>query len=136
DLIQARLARRSGGVPRLGAVAVGPLVNRFALAGLVRGSGPLLEIADASDAARTAIALIAEALRPTVAGVEIEFGPEVERIYPRGPRAIVAGETVMAVGRVRADPPREITLRWRDETGEHKEQRALIAEKAVNEADV
>ncbi len=136
DRIQARLARRPGGAPRLGAVAVGPLVNRFALAGLVRGVGPLLEIADASDAARTAIALIADALQPTVAGVEIDFGPEVERIYPRGPRAIVAGETVTAVGRVRGALPKEITLRWRDEKGAHEEKRPLVAEKAVNEPDV
>jgi tetratricopeptide (TPR) repeat protein len=136
DLIQARLARRPGGAPRLGAVAVGPLVNRFALAGLVRGSGPLLEIADSSDAARTAIALIADALQPTVAGVEIDFGPEVERIYPRGPRAIVAGDTVTAVGRVRGALPKEITLRWRDEKGAHEEKRPLIAEASVNQPDV
>jgi hypothetical protein len=136
DLIHARLARRPGGAPRLGAVAVGPLVNKFALAALVRGSGPLFEIADSSDASRVAIALIADALQPTVAGVEIGFGPEVERIYPRGPRAIVAGETVTAVGRVRGDLPKEITLRWRDAKGEHTEKRALEIERAVNEADI
>lgn len=136
DLILARLARRPGGTPRLGAVAVGPLVNKFALAALVRGSGPLFEIADSSDASRVAIALIADALQPTVAGVEIGFGPEVERIYPRGPRAIVAGETVMAVGRVRGELPKEITLRYRDAKGEHVEKRPLEIERAVNEADI
>jgi tetratricopeptide (TPR) repeat protein len=136
EAIQARLARRPGGAPRLGAVAVGPLSNRFALNALVRGSGPLLEIADGSDAARTAIALIAEALQPTVAGVEIDFGPEVERVYPRGPRAIVAGETVTATGRVRGDLPKEITLRWRDEKGAHEEKRALFVELAASERDV
>src|SRR5262249_56630432 len=87
DEMMARLARRPGGAPRLGAVGVGPLVNRFALAALVRGSGPLLEIADSSDAARTALALIADALPPTVAGVGIVFGPAVKRIYPRSPTA-------------------------------------------------
>ncbi len=134
--IKARLARRPGGAPRLGAVAVGPLCNRFALNALVRGSGPLLEIADGSDAARIAISLIAEALQPTVAGVEIDFGPEVERIYPRGPRAIVAGDTVTATGRVRGDLPKEITLRWRDEKGAHEERRALIVDLAPSERDV
>jgi tetratricopeptide (TPR) repeat protein len=136
DLIQARLARRQGGVPRLGAVGVGPLVNRFALAGLVRGSGPLLEIADTTDAARAATELIAEALQPTVAGVEIAFGPEVERIYPRGPRAALTGETVSAVGRVRGDLPKEITLRWRDAQGMHEQKRALVIERASDERDV
>lgn len=136
DLIQARLARRPGGVPRLGAVAVGPLVNKLALAALVRGSGPLLEIADSNDASRVAVALIAEALQPTVAGVEIVFGTEVERIYPRGPRAIVAGETVMAVGRVRGPLPQQITLRYRDAKGLHEEKRALDLERGVNDQDI
>jgi tetratricopeptide (TPR) repeat protein len=134
--IQARLARRPGGAPRLGAVAVGPLCNRFALNALVRGTGPLLEIADGSDAARTAIALIADALQPTIAGVEIDFGPEVERIYPRGPRAIVAGQTITATGRVRGDLPKEITLRWRDEKGAHAEPVPLVVDLAASERDV
>ncbi len=136
DLIHARLARRPGGAPRLGAVAVGPLVNKFALAALTRGSGPLFEIADSADAARVAIGLIADALQPTVAGVEIDFGPEVERIYPRGTRAALAGETVMAVGRVRGPLPNEITFRYRDAQGEHVEKRALSIERAVSEADI
>ncbi|MBK9260484.1 MAG: FecR domain-containing protein [Polyangiaceae bacterium] len=136
DLIHARLARRKGGVPRLGAVGVGPLVNRFALASLVRGSGPLLEIADTLDASRVATELIAQALQPAVANVEIAFGPEVERIYPRAPRAISSGETVFAVGRVKGEPPREITLRYRDAKGQHEEKRAVVIERARNESDV
>ncbi|UQA59312.1 VIT domain-containing protein [Polyangium aurulentum] len=136
DLIQARLARRQGGAPRLGAVGVGPLVNRFALAGLVRGSGPLLEIADTTDAARAATELIAEALQPAVAGVEVVFGPEVDRVYPRGARAVTSGETVSAVGRVRGELPREITLRWRDARGAHEEKRPVLVERAPNEMDV
>ncbi len=136
DLIHARLARRKGGVPRLGAVGVGPLVNRFALASLVRGSGPLLEIADTNDASRAATELIAHALQPAVANVEIAFGPDVERIYPRAPRAVASGETVFAVGRVKGEPPREITLRYRDAKGEHEEKRAVVVERARNEADV
>jgi tetratricopeptide (TPR) repeat protein len=136
DLIEARLARRRSGAPRLGAVAVGPLANRFALAALVRGTGPLFEIADTTDAARTAVSLLSEALRPTVAGVAIDFGPEVERIYPRGPRAVAAGDTVAAVGRFRGDPPGAITLRWRDARGAHEERRALIPEDTADEADV
>jgi tetratricopeptide (TPR) repeat protein len=136
DLIHARLARRKGGVPRLGAVGVGPLVNRFALASLVRGSGPLLEIADTMDASHAATELIAQALQPAVANVEIAFGPDVERIYPRAPRAVASGETVFAVGRVKGEPPREITLRYRDAKGEHEEKRAVVVERARNEGDV
>src|SRR6185437_5014261 len=72
----------------------------------------------------------------TVAGVMIELGPEVERIYPRGPRAVAAGDTVAAVGRFRGDPPREITLRWRDAAGAHEERRALVEERTVDPDDV
>ncbi len=136
DLIEARLARRKSGAPRLGAVAVGPLANRFALAGLVRGTGPLFEIADTTDAARVAVSLLSEALRPTVAGVQIELGPEVDRIYPRGARAVAAGDTVAAVGRVRGDLPKSIVLRWRDSAGAHEERRPLMVEKTANEPDV
>jgi hypothetical protein len=130
DAIEARLARRKSGAPRLGAVAVGPLANRFALAGLVSGTGPLFEIADTADAARVAVSLLSEALRPTVAGVSIELGPEVEQIYPRTARAVAAGDTVFAVGRYRGDLPRSITLRWRDGAGAHEERRELSVEAA------
>jgi tetratricopeptide (TPR) repeat protein len=136
DLVKARLARRKGGAPRLGAVAVGPLANRYALAALTRGAGPLLEIADTTDAARAAIELLAEALRPTVTGVEMDLGPLVERVYPRGPRAVIAGETVVAVGRFRGDLPREITVRHRDATGLHEERRPVVAGGSIAEADV
>ncbi len=136
DAILARLARRPGGAPRIGAVGVGPLVNRFALASLVRGSGPLLEVADSSDAARVAVELISEALQPTVAGVEVKLGPEVERVYPRGARALVAGETAYAVGRLRGEVPREITLAWRDAKGAHEEKRAVTVLRSPSEPDV
>ncbi len=136
DAILARLARRPNGTPRLGAVAVGPLVNRFAIASLDRGSGPLLEIYDSNDAEKTAISLLSDALQPTVADVSIAFGPEVERIYPRAPRAAIAGDTVTVVGRVRGETPKEITLRWRDAKGAHAVRRALVTEKSARPFDV
>lgn len=137
DPIKARLSRRKGGAPRLGAVAVGPLANRFGLAALTRGSGPLLEVADAADAARAAVDLLAEALRPTIAGVELDLGPEIERVYPRGSRAEAAGDTVAASGRFRGDLPRAVTLRWRDGAGIHEERRPVLLQvRGASEADV
>jgi tetratricopeptide (TPR) repeat protein len=134
--IKARLARRGGGAPRLGAVAVGPLANRFALAALTRGVGPLLEVADAGDAARAAVELLAEALRPTVAGVELDLGPSVERVYPRGLRALPEGDTVAAVGRFRGALPSEVTLRWRDAAGAHEERRPVLRVAGERSPDV
>lgn len=136
DEIRARLARRASGMPRVGAVAAGPVANRFGLTALVRGSGPILEIADRADAAASATALIAEALQPAIAGAEIVLGPDVEQVYPLGARAITAGHTLFAVGRTRGDVPRAVTLRWRDETGARDQKLELTREKIVNADDV
>ncbi|MCC6554841.1 MAG: VWA domain-containing protein [Polyangiaceae bacterium] len=132
----ARLSRRRGGAPRLGAVAVGPLANRLSLAALTRGSGPLLEMADATDAPRVAVTLLADALQPALAGVELDLGPGVERIYPRGARAVELGETIAVVGRVRGEPPTELTIRWRDAQGAHEEKRPLDPVRVIDEPDV
>ncbi len=136
DRILARLARRAGGAPRLGAALVGPQVNRLGLAALVRGQGPLFEVRDAGDAPQTAVALLAEALQPTASGVEILLGSEVERVYPRGARAVLAGATVTAVGRIRGRIPSAVTLRYRDDKGVHEEVRAILPVDPFDEADV
>lgn len=125
EAISARLSRREAGAPRLGAIAVGPLANRRVLSALTRGSGPLYEIADSEDASRVAVELMSDALRPALASVEVDLGAEVDQIYPRTPRAIAAGETLTAVGRIRGAPPKFATLRYRDAHGAHEEKRAI-----------
>src|SRR5262249_25259562 len=40
------------------------------------------------------------------------------------------------VGRVRGEPPTEITLRWRDAAGPHEERRPLEAQRVVDELDL
>lgn len=134
--IEARLARREGGVPRLGAVAVGPLANRLLLASLVRGTGPLFEIADSSDAARVAVDLLAEALRPTLADVSVNLGPSTERVYPRRARAVPIGETLVTVGRLRGAPPQEITVRYRSGGALREEKRRVKVLRTVSPDDV
>jgi tetratricopeptide (TPR) repeat protein/Mg-chelatase subunit ChlD len=136
EQMQGRLARRVGGAPRIGAVAVGPLANRSLLAALARGTGPLFEVSDSADAARTAVSLISDALRPAVSGVEVDFGPLVERVYPRTPRAIALGESFSAVGRARGELPTVVTLRWRDAKGAHEETRAVESIGTSAEDDV
>ena len=136
ELMQARLARRLGGAPRIGAVAVGPLANRSLLAALARGTGPLFEVSDAADAARTAVNLISDALRPAVSGVEVDFGPLVERVYPRTPRAVALGDSFTAIGRARGELPKSVILRWRDGKGAHEETRAVESIGSSAEDDV
>lgn len=120
DRIRARLARRRGGVPRLGAVAVGPLANRFGLSALVRGSGPVLELGDRTAAPETATHLFAEALRPAVAGADLDLGPNVDRVYPRGARTVSAGSSLTAAGRLRGPLPGSIKVRSKGDKGESR----------------
>jgi Flp pilus assembly protein TadD len=136
DEIKARLARRAGGVPRLGAVAVGPLADRYVLSALVRGSGPMLAISDRQQAATTAVHLLTEALRPAVADVQIEFPPGVERIYPREPRALIAGDTFTAVGRFRGEMPRTVNLRYRTADGVKTETLTVKPRSAMDPKEV
>lgn len=123
--IEARLARRALGKPRIGAVAVGPLAHVRALRALTQGSGPLLFVMDSSEATGAATDLVADALRPAFANVELVLGPEVEQVYPRSARAAFAGTSIEAVGKLRARSPSSITLRWRDKKGLHEDTRLV-----------
>ncbi|NUO51974.1 MAG: hypothetical protein HOV80_24250, partial [Polyangiaceae bacterium] len=136
EAIHARLARRSRGVPRLGAVLVGPGTNRAAMSALVRGSGPVLEVGDSEEAAEAAVTLLERALVPTVTGVEIDLGPRVIRAYPRGEIAATQGSTVTVVGKLNDDPPKDLTLTYRTGTEKRGEVIPLTLRQAVNDPDV
>ena len=136
EAVRARLARRSGGIPRLGAVAVGPVSNRFGLAALVRGSGPVIEIADRADAAGAAVTLLAGALEPAVDGVEIDLGPTIDRVYPRGAHSVSTRETAFAVGRVRGALPQTVLLRYRQKGRTIERTQRLEVGRAIKSSDV
>jgi tetratricopeptide (TPR) repeat protein len=134
--IRGRLSRRAGGMPRLGAVAVGPVSNRLALASLARGSAPVFEIADREHAAEVAVSLLAEALKPSVSGVEIDLGPGVERVYPRGAQSMLAGSSFVTVGRVRGEPPSVVHVRHRKGAEILDEPRGLFFPQSHDPTDV
>jgi tetratricopeptide (TPR) repeat protein len=134
--IRARLARRTGGSPRLAAVSVGPRASRFGLAALVRGLGPIFHVDDRSEAAETANLLLGDALQATVGSVRIDLGPDVEQVYPLHGQAVVAGATVFAVGRTRSEAPREVTLRWRSEKGDEEKKLTTHVGRIADGADV
>jgi tetratricopeptide (TPR) repeat protein len=113
EAMKARLARRDRGVPRLGAVLVGPSANERAFAALTHGTGPLVEVGDTEDAARASVDLLEHALVPTVTGVTIDLGPDVARVYPREEIAVPQGGTVMAVGKLAGPAPKTISLHYR-----------------------
>jgi tetratricopeptide (TPR) repeat protein len=134
--LRQRLARRAGGVPRLGAVAVGLGADRWLLAQLAAGAGPVYEVVDRSDAARAGAAILADALEPTLRDVELDLGPTVDRIYPREARTALAGSTVTVVGRLRGKLPEHVRFRFRGGMKLVEESRALEAIDLPAGADV
>lgn len=123
--LRKRLARRAGGVPRLAALAVGQGADRWMLAELVAGAGPVYDVLDRPDAARASSALVADALTPTLRDVSIALGATVDRQYPRDARAVAAGSTFTASGRVRGTLPKQVVLRYRRGTELVEEVRSL-----------
>jgi tetratricopeptide (TPR) repeat protein len=123
--LRKRLARRASGVPRLGALAIGQGADRWMLAELVAGAGPVYDVLDRPDAARASSALVADALTPTVRDVSIVLGATVDRVYPRDPSAVSAGSTLTVAGRLRGELPKQITLRYRRGTQLVEEVRPL-----------
>jgi tetratricopeptide (TPR) repeat protein len=111
--LRQRLARRAGGVPRLGAVAVGQGADRWMLADLAAGAGPVYDVVDRPDAARAGAALVADAMEPTLRDVELDLGSTIDRVYPREARAMLAGSTVTVAGRLRGKLPDHIGFRFR-----------------------
>lgn len=114
--IKRRLRRRTGGMPRLSAVAVGAGADRWLLARLVTDVGFAYEVNDRADAAQVGAALLADALKPTLREVAIDLGPHVDRVYPRESRAVLAGATVTVIGRLRGELPSKVGFRYRDGT--------------------
>lgn len=134
--LRKRLARRAGGVPRIGAVAVGQGADRWMLAELAQGSGPVYDVVDRPEAARAGGALVADALAPVVRGVSIDLGATVDRIYPRDTRTVGSGSTFTVAGRLRGQLPSKITLRFRKGNEIVEEVRSLVQIEAPTGADV
>jgi tetratricopeptide (TPR) repeat protein len=134
--IRRRLGRRSGGVPRMGAVAIGQGADRWLLAQLVAGSGPVYESTDRADAARVGAAIVADALEPTLRDVDLDLGPTIDRIYPREARAALAGATVTVTGRLRGQLPAQVGFRFRRGAQLVEESRPLDVVEVPPGADV
>lgn len=134
--IRRLIGRRPDGMPRLGAIAVGAAADRWMLAELVAGVGSVYQVADRADAARAGAAVLADALQPTLRDVELDLGPNVDRVYPREARAVVSGSTVSVVGRLRGRLPAHVGFRFRDGAKLVTESRSLMAVTPPRGADV
>ncbi|HYP97225.1 MAG TPA: FecR domain-containing protein [Polyangiaceae bacterium] len=134
--IRRLIGRRVGGLPRLGAVAVGASADRWMLAKLVTGVGAVYEVGDRADAARAGAKLLADALQPTLRDVELDLGSTVDRIYPREGRAVLAGSTVTVLGRLRGKLPTHVGFRFRDGSKLVQESRPVYRTVAPHGQDI
>ena len=134
--IRRLVGRRVGGLPRLGAVAVGASADRWMLAKLIAGVGAVYEVADRADAARAGATLLADALQPTLRDVDLDLGSTIDRIYPREGRAVLAGSTVTVLGRLRGKLPTHVGFRFRDGSKLVQESRPIYRTAAPASQDI
>jgi Ca-activated chloride channel family protein len=104
--------------PRVFALGAGRDVDMGLLSGISTG-GFAERVEDAHAAARAAIEVLEVAERPAWIGTEVDLGANVERVYPRDMRAILADETVLVVGRAKGALPSKVVIR--SQGGEQKE---------------
>jgi tetratricopeptide (TPR) repeat protein len=135
ERIRRLIGRRVGGLPRLGAVAVGA-ADRWMLAKLVTGVGAVYEVGDRADAARAGAKLLSDALQPTLRDVELDLGSTIDRIYPREGRAVLAGSTVTVLGRLRGKLPAHVGFRFRDGNQLVEESRPIYRAVAPQRQDI
>jgi Ca-activated chloride channel family protein len=113
ELALADLRERLGKLPRpvrVFGLGVGEGADMALLKGLSRGAFAE-RVSDANAAARAALRLYEVAERPVWLGASVDFGPSVERVYPRDLGALVEGESAFFIGRLAAGPkPTSVTV--------------------------
>jgi Ca-activated chloride channel family protein len=113
ELDLEQLRKRFSRLPspfRFYGVAVGPEANLDLLAGLASDGGLATRVEDRAEAARASLDILANLNRPVLHRVKVDLGPSLERVYPRRPVSVVAGEPLVVVGRIRRDGPKELEL--------------------------
>lgn len=116
DRIRAQLQRRASGIPRMAGIALGANADRWLLARLVAGTGPVHSVIDRSEAASVAASVVSAVELATHRDVRLDLGPNIDRIYPREGRAVAADSTLTVLGRLRGPLPQTIQLSYRDGT--------------------
>ncbi len=121
--LRERLSRLPRQV-RVFAVGVGDEADLGVLKGLASG-GLVERVTDGFGAARTALRLLEEAERPVWIGAEIDLGPGIERVFPRELGVLPADQTVLAVGRVKGEVPKQLVVR--SVAGEVSERMSVVS---------
>src|SRR5690606_23128134 len=110
--------------PRFCGLAIGAGSNAGLLRRLFDGRAEL--VSERTDAARAVMRVLAEAAQPTLRGVSVDLGENVERVYPRPPILVRNGQHLRLVGRLVGEVPEHITVRGHFD-GERFERRMPVS---------
>jgi tetratricopeptide (TPR) repeat protein len=117
--------------PRFFGLAIGDGSNVALLRRLFDGHADL--VTERTDAARAVMRVLAEAAQPTLRGVTVDLGENVERVYPRPPILAPRGGHLRLVGRLVGDLPASITIRGQYD-GAAFEKRMTVRRELVEDA--
>ncbi|MEZ4336715.1 MAG: AgmX/PglI C-terminal domain-containing protein [Sandaracinaceae bacterium] len=95
--------------PRYFGLAIGDGANLGLLRRLFDGHAD--GVHERTEAARAVMQVLAEAAQPTLRGVDVDLGENVERVYPRPPILVQNGAHLRLVGRLVGDMPQQVTIR-------------------------
>lgn len=94
--------------PRFFGLAIGDGANLGLLRRLFDGHAQ--SVVERTEAARAVMQVLAEAAQPTLRGVDVDLGENVERIYPRPPILVQNGAHLRLVGRLVGELPTQIRI--------------------------
>ena len=95
--------------PRYFGLAIGDGANLGLLSRLFEGHA--VAVQERTEAARAVMGVLAEAAQPTLRGVDVDLGENVERVYPRPPMMVQNGAHLRVVGRLVGEMPVQVTIR-------------------------
>lgn len=116
--------------PRFFGLAIGDGANLELLRRLFDGHA--FPVEERTEAARTIMGVLAEAAAPTLRGVSIDLGENVERVYPRPPMLVQNGAHLRLVGRLVGPMPEHVTVRGHFD-GQPFERRLAVMRDAVQD---
>ncbi|MGE0784565.1 MAG: AgmX/PglI C-terminal domain-containing protein [Sandaracinaceae bacterium] len=89
-----------------------------------------------TEAARIVMNVLAEAAQPTLRGVQVDLGENVERVYPRPPILVPDGAHLRLVGRLVGDLPTQVTVRGHFDGEPFERQMTVSRDLVEDQGDV
>lgn len=112
ELSLRALSEKLGRLPRpfrVFALGTGDGANLVVLDGMANG-GFAERLSDRHSAAAAALRVLERAALPTTLGLQVDFGPDVERVYPRSGAALTVDEGLLVVGRLVGANPKSVKV--------------------------